>query len=149
MTGTLVLAEPAAPATTRSRLAWGAALAALPFGCLVLALNDPADGGIYPPCPFRTLTGLDCPGCGTGRAMHRLLHGRVGEALDFNALAVLALPFLGYALLSQAVLVATGRRLPRLRPGGALSWLVLGVVMAWVVLRNLPVGPLAWAASYR
>ena len=30
-----------------------------------------------PKCVFHALTGWDCPGCGSQRAIHALLHGRV------------------------------------------------------------------------
>ena len=43
------------------------------------------ESGLYPRCMFRQLTGLDCPGCGSQRAIHALLHGHVAEAWGYNA----------------------------------------------------------------
>ncbi len=43
------------------------------------------------PCPWRTLTGLDCPFCGATRAAASLAHGDVIGALDHNALFVLVI----------------------------------------------------------
>lgn len=63
-------------------------------GLLVVALNDPASSGFFPPCIFLKLTGFECPGCGSTRCLHQLLHGNVKEALDLNLLAVIALPWL-------------------------------------------------------
>ena len=62
------------------------------------------------PCPWRTLTGLDCPFCGATRAAASLAHGDVVGALDHNALFVLViLPLavaglgdLGRALVARA-----------------------------------------------
>ena len=72
--------------------------AVLLLGGLVYAahlfLHDPEGGGFLP-CPFRTLTGLLCPGCGSQRALHDLLHGRLGEALGHNGLLVMSVPLLG------------------------------------------------------
>ena len=60
----------------------------------VLALRDPSQPGNYPACPFRWSTALWCPGCGSMRAIHALLHGHVMTALSSNALTVAMLPVL-------------------------------------------------------
>ena len=36
---------------------------------------DPAGSVFWPKCPFHLLTGLECPGCGSQRAVHSLLNG--------------------------------------------------------------------------
>ncbi len=54
----------------------------------VWATCDPSTHVFYPPCPFRVLTGLECPGCGTMRAGHALLRGRPIEAFRLNPLLV-------------------------------------------------------------
>lgn len=117
------------------------AAAAVPVAIALHAM-DPTEGlGI--PCPFRTVTGLLCPGCGSGRALHHLLHGEVGLALAHNPLvppaaAVLGVLYLAWALRSWAPAVAA--RLPAGRgpvhpPGwvGALATLLL---VAFAVARN-------------
>lgn len=54
---------------------------------------NPAHYTWFPKCPFRALTGLQCPGCGSQRAIHALLHGHVGEAFRQNALVPMAIPY--------------------------------------------------------
>ena len=44
-------------------------------GLTVVYFFDPRNPGPYPICPFFGLTGCYCPGCGTLRALHQLLHG--------------------------------------------------------------------------
>lgn len=57
-----------------------------------LAVVDPARPGHYPGCPFYTLTGLYCPGCGGLRALHDLTQGEIVAALSSNLLVTLAVP---------------------------------------------------------
>jgi len=35
------------------------------------------------PCPYKSLTGIDCPGCGMQRAFIALLKGDLGDSLHF------------------------------------------------------------------
>ncbi len=44
---------------------------------IVLFCFDPERCGFYPICIFHQSTGLLCPGCGSLRAMHQLLHGHL------------------------------------------------------------------------
>lgn len=65
---------------------------------IYLAVFDPTEAPA-PQCLFRRLTGWDCPGCGTQRAVHALMHGHVAEAWRFNAFLFFAVPLIAlYAL---------------------------------------------------
>src|SRR3954463_10202601 len=88
----------------------GATLAAL---CYLFLFNPSSGVSYFPSCPLRLLTGLYCPGCGTLRGLHQLLHGHLGKAFGFNPLMVLSLPFIGYAYLSYTMMALRGRSLPR------------------------------------
>jgi len=106
--------------------------------CIGLAVLQPADRGPVL-CPFRALTGLDCPGCGMTRATARLAGGRVPSAADYNLLLVLALPMLGYLYL-RWLAGSVGIALPAPRAGRVTRGVLLAAVVAFAVLRNLPVG---------
>lgn len=107
-------------------------------GVLLLAVVDPGQPGHYPACPFRALTGLDCPGCGSLRAVHALAHGDVVAAADSNLLAVLLLPVVLVGWAGWARRSALGRpRGPRVTPARVVYGLLALVVVFWVV-RNLP-----------
>ena len=47
-----------------------------------------------PKCPFHLLTGYDCPGCGTGRALYHILHGKIASGIAYNPILVVALPYI-------------------------------------------------------
>src|SRR5882762_3500779 len=62
------------------------------FGVFLLFTFNPVQFGFYPVCQFYKTTGLLCPGCGSLRALHNLLHGHLAEAFRFNQLLFLSLP---------------------------------------------------------
>jgi hypothetical protein len=115
-------------------------LAALPCLAILFTFN-PAGSGLLPPCPFRALTGFYCPGCGTLRGIHHLLRGQLMEGLSYNPLMVLFLPFLFYALLSGVLFSVSGRRFPGFRLPATGIWLLLGVIILFWILRNVPAYP--------
>jgi len=125
-------------------MAWPLAYAAMGLlaaaGTVVLFLFDPTVTHLFPPCPFHALTGLYCPGCGTTRALHHLLHGHVATALGYNALTVLSLPFVTYAVAREAL---NAGRAPTLRSRVPWwwGWAILALVIAFGVARNLPWEP--------
>ncbi|HUM00761.1 MAG TPA: DUF2752 domain-containing protein [Thermoanaerobaculia bacterium] len=59
---------------------------------VVLFLFDPATTAFYPPCLFTTVFGRACPGCGSLRAMHQLLHGNLDAAWALNRPIFIAIP---------------------------------------------------------
>ncbi len=105
-------------------------------GAITLYSNDPTTSALFPPCPVFALTGLMCPGCGTLRALHALMHGDIGRAWAFNPLLVVTLPLFMMAALMAFDYVASGRRwrIPTL-PHAPL-WALLGL-MTYMVGRNL------------
>ncbi len=109
-----------------------------------VATVDPEQSGHYPSCPFLSVTGWWCPGCGSLRAVHALAHGDVATAVDRNVLTGLAIPALVVAWVAWLRRAVTGR--PRLRwaaPSIAL-WALLATIVAFGVLRNVPTG--SWLA---
>jgi hypothetical protein len=105
---------------------------------MVLFRHNPAGSMIFPPCPFRALTGLYCPGCGSLRAVHQLLHGHLGSAFALNPLLIIVLPFMGYAFVSYGMM-SFGKQRPALLPAPAyLGWLMLIVIVLYGILRNIP-----------
>jgi len=54
---------------------------------------DPISYRFFPKCIFKTLTGYDCPGCGTQRALHAFLHGEFLKAIKYNLFFVILLVF--------------------------------------------------------
>jgi len=120
-------------------------LAAAAVGAAVLWHVNPNEAGNpLPPCPSLWLTGLFCPGCGTTRALHALLHGDLPGALAMNPLMVLSLPPVAVLLAHELQLLPKSLAPLAKRLGNARAWAV--VVIGYAVLRNLPWPPFSWLA---
>ncbi len=104
-------------------------------GLVALYRVDPSHSDRYPKCAFHWLTGLHCPGCGSTRALHALLHGRLGEALQMNALLVLGIPGLALMVVWQRRYGIGHAAMARLATGIAL------LVVAFGIVRNIPRPP--------
>ncbi len=136
--------------SAKNRVALSVALGlALLMGLAVLYSNPPEGASYYPPCLLHHYTGLNCPGCGSTRCVYALLHFRLGEALQKNALAVVALPFLVVSSTRQwwRWLGGTPKPVPvPQRPWLALS-IAIGVIL-FGILRNLPWEPFTLLAPH-
>ena len=105
-----------------------------------------ATTGLGVPCPFRSLTGLSCPLCGSTRLGAALLDGDVAVAFGLNPVVFVGLLLAAVLAVVWLVEAAGG---PALRPSPAWArrlrqvspwtWLVLsGAGLAlWTVARNL------------
>lgn len=77
----------------RYRTITGMAIAAMLGGMAVVYRFPPTDYSFYPRCPIYLTTHLLCPGCGSTRALHALLHLDIQGALHYNALFTVLFPF--------------------------------------------------------
>src|SRR3974390_2973253 len=115
----------------------GATLLLGGLGIVLLRVYDPATAGIFPACPVHYFTGWYCPGCGSLRAIHQLLHGNLQAAWAMNPLAMVLLPFLSYGLASQALIQLRGG-LPGVFIPAVWIRALCAVIVLFGILRNLP-----------
>ena len=122
---------------TRTRLYTGFASGALAIGALTyIGLVDPhRPGAVFPACPFKLLTGWNCPACGGLRMTHDVLHGDLSAAIVDNVFLLIGLPLLA--------IWAMWRRRSGKRTFTPTVLVVIAIVaLGWTVLRNLPGFPL-------
>ena len=140
-TGTAAYSAPPDEQPWRTPLAVGVAATA---GTVVLAFVNPNTTHV-PLCPLKAITGLDCPFCGSLRAVHSLTRLDLAAALSHNVLFTAAVPLLMLAWLAWLARGvwpdrAAGWRLP------SAAWPVLAIfAVAFAVVRNLP--RFSWLAS--
>jgi hypothetical protein len=131
---------------TSSRLAapiaCGCCLAA---GAVYVAAVNPEGRGGFLPCPFRSLTGWWCPGCGLTRAAHFLFRGDLTQALRYNLFVVVVLiaAVVSWMMWMRRALSGNrGQPRPSREPRSGFSWITasaIAVAVAFALLRNLPV----------
>ncbi len=95
----------------------------------------------FPKCPFRQYTGLQCPGCGSQRALHHLLNFRLGAAFALNPLLVLSIPYLLLGFWLDATRPLKGKWLVVRRTlyGRVAILVCLVVVLLFWAGRNIPI----------
>jgi len=118
-----------------------AMFAAAAVALATLRFFDPATSGVFPPCPVRYFTGWYCPGCGSLRAVHQLLHGNLRAAWAMNPLTVFLSPFLAYGLASHALNEIRGRGLPHLFIPAPWIRALGAAIILFGIVRNLPLHP--------
>ncbi len=146
-----ILARPGRRAATVAVAAAGTAWIG---GAGLLARSDAVASSVPIGCPFKALTGLDCPGCGSTRSLGALTRFDVAAALDHNVLVPFALVFVVASFVAWTAAVwrpadrtgGAGRvgATDLLRHRGVI--VAIGVVfVAFAVVRNLELG--WWLAS--
>jgi hypothetical protein len=115
--------------------------------CVTLAVVSPESRARWSPgCPFRAVTGLDCPGCGATRALHALTRGEIAVAADHNLLLLALLPLAVWAWW-RWLAVGVGWRDTGPQVPSRLGWTLAIAFPAFMVARNVPVWPLSWLGS--
>lgn len=131
---------------TRSRVADTLRAAApvavvLPVAGILLRF-PPTQYSFYPACPVYEFLHLQCPGCGATRALAALLRGHVAEAMHFNALVTLMLPFAAiYGLLCYWRFVER-KTIHWPQPPRAVMYAAFGMAAIFTAIRNLSHGSL-------
>jgi uncharacterized protein DUF2752 len=125
--------------TTAPLTLFAGAVLAFIIGCglAFVYFFNPSTYGFYPVCLFHQWTGLNCPGCGSTRALYALLHGHLPTALRDNALFVLSLA--GGAIWGAHFLLQR-RKKPAapLHVSTKFVWAYLAAALLFAILRNLP-----------
>jgi hypothetical protein len=105
-------------------------------GTILYLINPPQQLG-WLRCPVNLLTGLYCPGCGSLRAIHALLHGNLLLAMSCNLLTVIALPALLLYGIREIACNMLGRSTSILI-SPVVAWSIFWIVIGFTLVRNLP-----------
>ncbi len=100
---------------------------------------DPAESMYFPACPFYSVTGLECPGCGSQRAVHQLLQLEILNAFKQNALLVVAIPYVLVGVYLDRIAIPSEKNYTWKRKfyGKNAIYLALGIICLFWIFRNL------------
>lgn len=108
------------------------------FAGLLYWLFDPLQSPWMPRCIFKTLSGWDCPGCGSQRFIHAILHADFAAAWRANAMLCLLSPYMlfwGWIEADPSTAPGLHRRMNSL----PATITLLSLLILWAILRNLPI----------
>ena len=112
------------------------------FGLAVLFfLLNPSEHQLFPRCIFNTVTGYYCPGCGSQRAIHSLLHLNFAGVVGNNFLFIPAVAAVAYHYAHQPLNKKFGWKLPNILYKKHTPWIIFGIILLFWLLRNLPFYP--------
>ena len=120
-------------------LKWTALVSVTTVLLYLYGMFDPAEYSFFPKCPFLQVTGLQCSGCGSQRAIHQLMQLNVGGAMRANPLVVIAIPYVIVGLLLDAYGASQGfaRMLRDKILGETAIKIIFVTIVTFGILRNI------------
>jgi hypothetical protein len=103
---------------------------------ILYGLFDPAVYS-FPSCPFHSLTGWLCPGCGSQRAAYQVLNGHVISSIKLNPLFI---PGVVYASAGYGIKILFPSSWWMIRDkfyGLKASYFALAIIFGFWILRNV------------
>lgn len=118
---------------------WSIAIIFLIILAILYKTYNPNGNIYFPKCPFRELTGLKCPGCGSQRAIHYLLNFDILNAIKENVILVLSIPYILTGLVFDTLKKPNEKVLKwrKVLFGQKAIFLILTVIIAFWILRNI------------
>ncbi|WP_455591338.1 DUF2752 domain-containing protein [Bacteroides sp.] len=104
---------------------------------VLLYFVNPIGAWYMPKCPFHLLTGLECPACGTQRAVHELLHLHIGKAFMYNPFFFLSAPYLLLLIVLQSLKGDKAQKIKSFLYGYRAINVYVLLIIVWWIARNL------------
>ena len=104
----------------------------------LLYVFNPVETPFAPKCLFKWTTGWSCAGCGMQRFLHAFMHGRFAEAISYNYMLILLIPYT--ILYGLERLVLTGKSQLQLRniiEGRIATYTLIAIAPCWMIVRNI------------
>lgn len=120
-------------------LKWGFVLFFVFVLVLLYRTYNPIGNLYFPKCPFRVMTGLKCPGCGSQRAIHYLLNLDILSALKENVVLVISIPYIVAGIVFDSLKKPNENTLKwrKILFGRKAIFVILAIIIVFWVLRNI------------
>lgn len=118
---------------------WSVVIIFLVILAILYKTYNPDGNNYFPKCPFKVLTGFECPGCGSQRAIHHLLNFEVLGAFKENPLLVLSIPYLLVGITFDLIKHPGNKALKwrKILYGEKAIYILLAIIIAFWILRNI------------
>lgn len=118
---------------------WGIAIILVTILAILYRSYNPYGNIYFPKCPFRELTSLKCPGCGSQRAIHYLLNFNILNAIKENLILVLSIPYILTGLIFDSLKKPNEKILKwrKVLFGRNAIFLILVIIIVFWILRNI------------
>jgi|SRR5690606_2941046 len=123
------------------KIVHGGLLIALVALAVLFFVLDPAEHSLFPQCLIYSSTGYYCPGCGSQRAIHSLLHGNMAGVVQNNFLFLPAALAIGYHYIHPGLNRKFNWKLPNIFYMKNTPWVIFAIILLFWLLRNLPTYP--------
>jgi hypothetical protein len=107
---------------------------------------DPVTNYLFPTCPFYATTGMYCPGCGSQRATHALLHLDFIAVFKRNLLFIPGIILLFYHYTIKLINHFLDRNISSFLDYKYTPVILLIIVIVFGILRNLNFSPFSYLA---
>jgi hypothetical protein len=99
---------------------------------------NPSETVYAPKCIFHSITGLSCPGCGMQRFLHAFMHGHFLEAIHYNYILIILIPYLILFGIEKFLLTGeTKTRWKNVIEGRVMAIAMIIITPSWFVIRNI------------
>ena len=113
-------------------------ISGLIVGCVFYFSYNPTDSILFPKCPFLLLTGLKCPGCGSQREIHALLHLDFYTTFRHNAMLIFSLPYIILLLGAKITsFISPNSTFPAKIQTAQIIWSFFVLVVLFWISRNI------------
>lgn len=127
---------------TKAKIIFTLGIVIVFFGALSLYLFwNPLEHNFFPKCPFYSLTGIYCAGCGSQRAIHHILNGQIITGIRHNYLLVVVIGVLTYKVFLYALNKLYNKTHFDIFHKPIATKIILVVVVVFWTLRNIKIFP--------
>jgi len=102
---------------------------------------NPSNVNFFPKCPLYATTGIYCPGCGSQRATHQLLHLNILGVLQQNILYLFGVLLIAYHLIVTSLNLFFKKHIYNYIYHPKTPIIILIIVIVFWILRNIPYYP--------
>jgi hypothetical protein len=108
------------------------------FGLAVNIFNIRLTGH-FPPCYFKKITGMNCPGCGGTRSVQSLLHLDIWHSIWYNPVVFILIVTLAVLYVRFVLnLFKKTYTPPKYDFSVAVAYIIGAVAVGFLIVRNLP-----------